>query len=270
MNKSVQQLQERYEEAIKQYNFFDFNFWNDPLDIERFYPAPGKFEAIEQIRKVCTAGVLMTNGASKTVDPGIGNDRLVELLNPADNVFGALIVTPDPQFSGPAFEEYIEKMTKAGVVALRLYPKRFYHSLSDTVCGEFYEILESYNMPLILSHVETSWDGIESLCKRHPNMKIVIDGGDAKILYHNRDYMAMLKAYDNLHVDTHGLVVYDEIEDLCKIVGAEKLVFGSYAVYNEPAISVTSIAFAHISDEEKKLIAHGNALRLLDGAGKRK
>ncbi len=263
MNASVEKLQARFNEAIEQYEFFDFTFWNDPYDVERFYTAPGKTDAIGNIKKLCKAGALITDAAAANVYPVTENDRLLDVLNPAEGLYGCMIMTPDPSCEGEAIDKYLDRMTAAGFAAVRYMPKKFYHSLSETVAGEQLSAFEKRGLPLVIAHSQTSWDAIDGLCTRHPDLNVVVDGGDAKILYHNRDYIAQLRKHDNLFVETRSLVVCGEIEALCNLVGAEKLVFGTYAVYNNPNIPISSIAFANISDEEKCMIAHGNAMRLL-------
>jgi len=264
MNGSVKRLQERFDEAIEKYGFFDFDFWDDPYDVERFYTAPDTDAALKKLKKTCRAGGLITEGAAVTVDPATGNERLVGRLSAEDGLLGCMVLTPDPEFSGRALQDYLDRMTGLGFAAIRLLPKRFYHSVSDSVCGEILSAAQERGLPLVISHAETSWDAIDSLCSRRPGLNVLVEGGNAvKIIYHNRDYIALLKKHRNLYLDTHALVWFSEIESLCSLVGAEKLIFGSNAVYDEPGTAIGAVAFARISEEEKLMIAHGNAMRLL-------
>ena len=43
---------------------------------------------------------------------------------------------------------------------------------------------------------------------------LIVEGNDVKLLYHNRNYLALLRQCPNLYLETHNLVLYSEIEHL--------------------------------------------------------
>ncbi len=264
MNNEVRALERRYREGVQKYGFIDANYWVDPYDLERLYPAQSEDEAVEQLERTGLAGALITHGFAASCSAAQGNEKLLRLLSPEKKRFGCAVLAPDPELCGGRLEEYLLRLIRAGVRAIRYFPKRNHHSLGDTVCGGQYELLERLCLPLVIRQSETSWDAVDSLCARHPALTVIIDGSAPKILYHNRDYLALLQEHGNLLLETHELVLGGEIEYICSRFGAKRLVFGSGACFNEPGIALSRIIFADISEEDKRLIAHGNIKRLME------
>ena len=72
--------------------------------------------------------------------------------------------------------------------------------------------------------------------------------------------------YENLWFDVGVISRYIEDDQLLRIIrkqGAHKVLFGSDCPWDEPANEIAMIQRLPITDEEKELIFHGNAERLL-------
>ena len=72
--------------------------------------------------------------------------------------------------------------------------------------------------------------------------------------------------YDNLYMDVGVVARYIEDDILLKIIrqqGAEKVLFGSDCPWDDPANEIAMINRLPLSNEEKGLIFHKNAERLL-------
>ncbi|EWM52631.1 amidohydrolase family protein [Ruminococcus flavefaciens] len=73
--------------------------------------------------------------------------------------------------------------------------------------------------------------------------------------------------YDNLWFDVGVVSRYIEDDQLLRIIrsqGADKVLFGSDCPWDEPANEIAMIGRLPLTDEEKELIFHKNAERLLD------
>ena len=75
----------------------------------------------------------------------------------------------------------------------------------------------------------------------------------------------ILKKHKNLYLETFGFKAQDGIEEVCKVFGAERLIFGSGMPESSGAAAVTMITYANISFEEKQMIASENLEKLLGG-----
>lgn len=102
------------------------------------------------------------------------------------------------------------------------------------------------------------------VCDRYPNMKLII----AHLGY--EDYIDAVKnsKAGNIYVDTSGGAsnLNNVLEYAVKTIGAEKILFGT-DTYSS-AFQAGRIAFARITDEEKRLILRDNAIRMFPRAFK--
>lgn len=75
---------------------------------------------------------------------------------------------------------------------------------------------------------------------------------------------ALAEAADSPHVylEADRVCLPGQLETMVEVVGAERLLFGSYAPAYEPAPTLTIVGKAGVSDEAKRLILGGNAARL--------
>ena len=74
----------------------------------------------------------------------------------------------------------------------------------------------------------------------------------------------MAKAHDNLYICTCPCVDWNYPERAVAVYGADRLLFGSDLTDLPIGWGLGQIAFAHISEAEKRLILGGNLRRLFD------
>lgn len=256
-------LIERYESTVKELDFFDMNVWLDPFDRERFYPAPDFAGTVSQLRKKGIRRMLITSSECIMYDAKTGNDHLERLIAEYDGVYGCLFLTPDPYMTETDLIGYMKEKKARGFIAARMSPRAYNHSLKSYSCGKIYNALSETATPLILVHSETSWDAVHALCSQYPKLNIIIEGsGDTKLIYHNHDYLALLQTHPNLYIESRFAVLYGEIESIVTHIGPDKLIFGTRFPYHNPAVPMSRVCFAEISDRDKKRIAHGNLEKL--------
>jgi len=77
------------------------------------------------------------------------------------------------------------------------------------------------------------------------------------------EVIALLKEHPNLHVDTCSSTwPYRYLEKFVRAVGAEKILFATDCTYLAHGPQIAKVAFAQISEDEKRLIFGGNARRI--------
>jgi uncharacterized protein len=148
---------------------------------------------------------------------------------------------------------------------VRLFPRSHRFPLSPWAVGGVCEWCVSHHLPLILWHVEIEWDALYQLASAFPSLPIIVDTQWQKILYHNRALFRLLDARANVLVESSNLIGQDAIGWMVRTWGAERILFGSFLPANDPWSSIGMIQDADISQEEKVLIAGGNARRLVQG-----
>ena len=194
--------------------------------------------------------------------PTVGNQEICALNRREQRIYPMWLAMPNytGEFMDP--EELLREMEKNGVHAVKLFPKYNVNtfSLSDWNSGELLNALESAGYPIFIDLNQTDWDTIHSVCKRYPHLNVVV----TDVYYrHARYFYPLLKTFDNLYIETSRLKFYLSIEDICRKISAEKLIFGTGMGIFDPGPAVAMILYADISDTEKELIASKNLERLL-------
>ena len=116
----------------------------------------------------------------------------------------------------------------------------------------------------VLYHV---WGGIAPVARtveKYPNMTLTM----AHMAFWNgataEEVIAVVKEHPNLYVDTCSSTwPYGYLEKFVRAVGAEKILFATDCTYLAIGPQIAKVAFANISEDEKRLIFGGNARRIL-------
>jgi predicted TIM-barrel fold metal-dependent hydrolase len=153
-------------------------------------------------------------------------------------------------------------MVSNKTVIVRVFPKTNKHSMNSAVMGEILSILSDRRIPLMIWHNEISWDTLDAICKQYPNLPVILEGNDVKLLYHNRQYIPLYKKHKNLYLETHNVILFNELDFFANI-DAQRLIYGSYYLYNTPDSAMSQIIMGEFTDEQKQLVAHGNLERLI-------
>jgi len=214
----------------------------------------------------------------------VGNETLANELNDTRRLH--LVCTAIPHHTGEidSPDAFFKEMKSQGFCACRLFPRYHGFFLNKTVCGEMLNTLERYRMPLIIDHFEgvtwesidktsiaeiqrslegVTWDRIEQVLLAFPNLPLIVTNvmngyGQERYFY------PLLKFHKNLYLETSTLQVAGSLENICRVFGAERLIFGSGLPLINPGGPITQLFHADITWEEKKLIA-GNNLRNILG-----
>jgi len=85
--------------------------------------------------------------------------------------------------------------------------------------------------------------------------------------YHLGDFLLVAADEPGFHTSTRLLTSPDGLEQVTARVGAQRLLFGSRAPFYEPYVPLLRLATSALSADEKRLVAGGNAGRLLGVTG---
>ena len=265
-NNSVSEFSEEYSETKEALGFFDANLWWDPSlkaclrpqpDFDAFYKSLGALS----VKK----GILSLAECLK-YDENTGNKRLKKIMAGCKNLYGAMTLTADAFFLGRDITKTVDEMVEARAVIVRMFPRTHRYSFDKNALCELFSHLNRRRIPLMLWHAEVSWGVVESLFAEFPDMPVIIEGNDVKLLYHNRYYIPLYQKYKNMYLETHNLIIYKELDFLVK-ADPDRLIFGSFYHYNAPDTAMAPIILADWDLEVKKQIAHGNLERLISGIG---
>lgn len=113
----------------------------------------------------------------------------------------------------------------------------------------------------VLYHVYGKLDRVAAMLEKYPRMNLIV----AHLgLWISPDNLGnYLKSLPNLYADTCSSTLPNgRLEKLVAEGGAEKILFGTDATYLDVGPQVAKVAFARLSEEQKRLVFGGNARRI--------
>ena len=213
---------------------------------------------------------LVTYNLSKEYDPAIGNARLLKdirrkprtnlLVRGKPRLHGCFAFMPGGTREQGPVSDALDAMLKAGVRAVRVYPRLQTWQLDEWCAGDLLDALEERGIPLFIDLDQTDWREVAGVCERHRSLPVIVLSTGYRV---SRILYPLFEKLQNLHVDTSMYCPHRGMEDVCKRFGAERLLFGTKWPFYTPGPAITHIAYAEISDADKRKIAGDNLRRLL-------
>lgn len=214
---------------------------------------------------------LVVDSLSREFHPFDGNLRILESTKSYPRIHAAWSVLPSVlEETRRSPEQFVQEMEKHDVQALFLYPNQFFFNLSDWCIDPLMEPLAERKVPVFINPVEvngrgssdsTDWDSIVNLCKRWPDLPVIISEGRIR-----RSQRMLYRAFDacpNLHLELSAYWLHRGIEFITERWGANRIVFGSGWPKYGQHMTLVNLTTAQISDGDKKLIAGDNLRNLL-------
>jgi len=261
----------------KAVQFHDINFWTGENFLsKRLTISDSSLKKIlkERKSKFNIVGTTVTHFISLFYYPKVGNDAVAKLVSTINKevsgVNGALVMEQDYFAHPDNFGEGLRKRYKQGFRLLRLFPKSHKYPYDSRCFREFYEVLDYYKFPVMISLDEIDvtgnknieWEKILEIAETYKNLPIIIDGGNSKELMYNSYLMVLLRNSSNVYVDTHNLFAINQIEDLSQIAGSDRLIFDSYFPYCSTILPVERIRNSSLGEVEIENIANLNIRRI--------
>jgi len=263
----------------KNIEFFDINFWFGENYLSHKYTLFEEDAAkiLQKRKKENNINfTLISNFLSYFYSPAVGNDLTSELIKKDEfkeaGAAGTLLMEQEWFYHPDDFENWLIKRNKSGFKLLRLFPKTHKYPFELSLFAPFYEILNSYNFPIMISIDELDitgnknieWDKIAEIADMYENMPIIIEGGQSKELMYNCFLLALLNNTSNVYIETHNLLGFNQIEDLADFKGSDRLIFGSYYPFFDDNLAVSRIINSNLDVKDKAKIASINIKRIID------
>ncbi|MGC9317219.1 MAG: amidohydrolase family protein [Armatimonadota bacterium] len=188
-----------------------------------------------------------------------GNRRLLDEIDSQERLRPCFVVLP------PATREMDPAVELAACIrhlhgAVRIFPKMHNWSVRDWCAGALFEALADQGVPVLVDIKEVDWDSIAAIVAGHPDMPVIVLNFYYRV---DRWIYPLLERHDNFHIEANTYGVFRGIEGIVERFGPERLVFGTGLPELEAGGPMALISYAEISDEDRRLIAGGNLLRLL-------
>lgn len=233
----------------------------------------GRQALIKEMDKYNIGEALVYAAQSREYHPIAGNEALMKEIEGESRFHPCWGALPPYADEMPAAEEFLRLMMEKKVRAIRLFPDGTVHrfSLAEWSCGELFDKLEEFRVPLFLDFTNLSFEGddfpadsIYSICEAHPGLPVILLQPGYRTC---RLLFPLFDKFDNLRVEISRFLVHRGIEYICRNFGAERLIFGTKLPYQSPGPAVTMVTYANISEEDKRKIAGDNLRSLLRAVG---
>lgn len=195
--------------------------------------------------------------------PTYGNDLINEEVEGNETRLHKTwtILTP---LTEPEYEPSVlfPEMKKQNVKALRAFPKMNRYMLDRVSMGEILDVMCEKNVPLYLTPMD-DWEHIFAVLKEFPKLTVIIT--NYGLWGSDRYFFPLLRAYENVYIDTSDYQVLGGFETCYKHFDADRLLFGSNFPNDNYGGPVATLLGADIPMEAKEKIASKNIERLMAG-----
>lgn len=247
-------------------DFFDVN-----LQIGR--PSIRQFGAVSTVSELFNEldGTGITRGvvwhiAQRECGPDTGNAMISNAIAGDDRACGCWTILPPISDANIMTADFIDRMQKENIVALRAFPDANRFQLSRIAFGAFLDDISERGIPLLMSFLfGMEWPAIYQLLQEYPKLTVVLC--DLGLWGQDRQSWPLVDKYPNVYLES-SLVSLQAggLEAAVKSLGAEKLLFGSGFPGHSSHAAVLDILHADISDDDRQKIASGNLNRLIEKA----
>jgi len=245
--------------------FFDFNLILGRPNIPkyRFEEDPAALKAAVAPLNITRAMVRYTQGEES--HPAAANRALSAALEDFQSFLPVWAVLPHWTGEFPPPQDLVAEMRAKRVPAAVAYPQTHGFTMRRSVVGGLLDALEEAGIILAVPQAQVPFPVAEQIAHAHAGLRLVL----LEVGYRSaRDLYPLMEKCSNVYVDTSTYMVHRGIEEICRLFGAERLLFGSRCPFYNPGAAVAGITYAGIDEREKRLIARGNAEALL-GRGER-
>ena len=164
----------------------------------------------------------------------------------------------------------LRDMVEAGIRGVRLYPLLLQgYSLQSTFADEIANTAGTLGIPVMVPtrpmmnfrFPPLPIEDIAALAERHAQTRFVLSGPN--YLSEFNAAIEALQKCSNLTIEISCMQGFQAIARLVNAVGAERVLFGTGLPLHYPACNVAKLEHADVPEQDKRMIAGENALRVL-------
>lgn len=221
------------------------------------------------------AGALVTHTLSYANDPMTAREYLAREIRIAPKrlfpVWSAVPADAGDADASPA--ELLNRMARAKVRAVKLFPKTHNWPLSLDVIGPMLAAFEKAGVLTILPFGEMpdggaggpnygAYDKLSEICARFPKLPLLLHG----VWWSSqRTITALMARHANLHIEFSTYQINRGLEEYTRRFGADRLLFGTGLPAMSAGAARAYVDYAQVPAGDKAKIAGGNLTRLLGG-----
>jgi predicted TIM-barrel fold metal-dependent hydrolase len=215
-------------------------------------------EVVAHFERLGTTVAYVSAYVSAYSDNAYGNDEMARLAATYPHLFVGCVM---PHAHLDIMGE-LERGWAMGLRGLKLIPAAQNYPNDGDRFDAAFEFADAHRM-VIMNHRWLSPAKLLERGRAFPNATFLM----GHMLWDYEDFAPVLRACDNVYLTTTSSHRFRGIEDMVRQVGASKLVFGSDASYHELGFGLGTIAFARISDQDKRQILGLNMRAIMHANG---
>lgn len=227
---------------------------------------PGLYAATREEIELCGAALGIVSSAYQNLDRGCGtmrqtNDITLEFCRKTGGRFPVLRLLP-PGYPDECYSrEEIFRLSSEEKALFRICPGQDASPFTPWMFGWMLDALVETNTPLLVSLQELDLRDAAAVKLQYPDLKLVITNTTQ---WMNRQYIRFAQHFPEVYFDTSNIIEYYGIENIVGLIGAERILFGTYMPEKEPYDKVFQLMYCELSEEQKQLISYGNFERLVE------
>lgn len=224
--------------------------------------APTVDDLIAEMDRSFVARSLVTNYKIALSNPDWGNEDLARDIAPharLRGVFGTWIVE---ERDNPPVDVAVDQMITMKAAGVQFWPTLSFTEFTAWQCPELFSVLSERRLPVFLHHDQTNWSCIYDVLRTFPSLTLVLQ----RVGYMDiRKALPLMKLCPNLHLCTSPPFVGGSVIELVdRVVGSERLLFGTGLFKYDASPAMAQVAYSGLSDAKKTQIAGGNLTRILE------
>jgi uncharacterized protein len=224
-------------------------------------------EAADMVHAMDRLGIracIAAHHAAILPDYRFGNDEVLRAMEAyPGRIYG--YATVNPNYPEREVVEEVERCIAAGMVGVKIHPDLHQCPVDSEKYRAVWEFANERALPL-LSHTGTGGMNpvrtFGTLAEKYPNVKILL--GHAGFGSAGADQsIEVAREHPNVYPEITGsTVVYGTLERMVRALGADRVIFGTDLPFLDARPQVGRVAFAKISDDEKRQVFGLNASKL--------
>jgi hypothetical protein len=224
---------------------------------------PWSLEQLLADMKACgITDALVTHALSRDYDPVIGNQEISRLAAGINSLHCCWAIVPPSTGEIAPPDVFVREMLAKGVEAAIAYPHTQNFSLSEWSLGPLLSVLELCRIPLLLPFGQCTWEEIEQLCGKHAGLPVIVTGLNYRQL---RFLLPLWEKCRNLFVDLSWFSIHDGLAYLADHGVLRQVMFGTNYPLYQPGAAVAMVTYAHVKEEERKMVAGGTLRSMING-----
>ena len=218
---------------------------------------------VERNRKIGVNKTCISSWTAIWGDYELGNlDTLEAKNNMPDEIVGYAVL--DPNYITDWDKELKYWHEECGFPGMKPYFPRMGIPYNDKLFDPWYEYANKRNLFCLLHYSNNFEAEVSDIAERFPNIKFFLahSGTSWEVA---RRHVRLAKKYANVYCEiTFTAVLNGSIEYMVREVGSERVLYGSDAPMRDPFPQFGWLAYADISEEDKRNILGRNMQRILE------